>query len=166
VTTPADPSVVTAFTTAVARGYTAIVEALVAAGVDVNAQNQYEQSALCLAFQQGHRETGDWLLDHGADINKLGGDRTPLMIAAEGGDRELVEHLLDRGAGVNVVTSFGGNALMAALYNGHLDVAQLLVEGGSNVNVQTTDGTTPLKLATNAGYDELVALLKAKGAKE
>jgi ankyrin repeat protein len=52
------------------------------------------------ACRGGHRETAEYLLERGADVNWIGHDhKTPLDVARESGVTSLVDWLLARGAG-------------------------------------------------------------------
>jgi len=71
-------------------------------GADVNAQDQFNDTALNQAAEYGHIEVVKHLLEAGADIhNKGGADKTPIMNAAFAGQVETVQLLLEQGARVN-----------------------------------------------------------------
>ncbi|MFD0166099.1 ankyrin repeat domain-containing protein [Streptomyces decoyicus] len=83
------------------HGHTAAVRALLDAGVHTGAQGRMGYAPLVLAAttgDEGHPETVDLLLDHGADINAVMKDRTPLDWAVWFGQVPMVQQLLDRGA--------------------------------------------------------------------
>lgn len=72
------------------------------AGVNVNAQGDFGDTALNLAAENGHLEVVARLLEAGADIENLGGAaKTPLMNAAFAGHLRVVELLLQKGARIN-----------------------------------------------------------------
>lgn len=54
---------------AVSFGHVDAMEALVAAGADVNAEDKTGMTALHAAAVTGRREEARWLLDHGADLH-------------------------------------------------------------------------------------------------
>ena len=71
-------------------------------GANVNAREQFGDTALNQAARYGHLEVVKRLLEAGADIeNKGGADLTPLMNAALGGHLEIVRFLLGKGAQVS-----------------------------------------------------------------
>lgn len=71
-------------------------------GAQVNAREQYGDSALNMAAERGHVDAVETLLKAGADIENLGGaDKTPLMNAAFAGQIKVVNLLLRRGARIN-----------------------------------------------------------------
>jgi ankyrin repeat protein len=160
----------------------AIVNALLAAGVDVNPQlhmRRPSRGGLTGRYEEYFQNTGC----------------TPLMRAVIAGDLEVVRALLDKGASVNIgsmgLTPFliasgvgtgGGDAgarrsVMAA----NLALMDLLVQHGADVNAQVTgtktyslrifryppsrpEGMSALHAAAQAGRTDLVRYLLEKGA--
>ena len=110
-------------------GYTAIVDALLSSGVDVNARNRYGRTALYASLhRKGHEEIVKLLLLHGADVNAITNDgETALMFASEKGHGEIVDLLLSSGANANPKTNDGRTALMVALGNGDDAIVNLLL---------------------------------------
>jgi len=83
------------------HGHTAVVEVLLDAGAPTGTQGSMASVPLVLAAtvtKQGHLHTVDALLRHGADINGVMRDRTPLEWAAAFGQVPMVHQLLARGA--------------------------------------------------------------------
>src|SRR5476651_590492 len=80
-----------------------VVEALVAAGIDINSKLQDDpQTPLHVAVLKAAARVVKWLAEHGADVNAGGGSYpTPLSFAASG-HLETVKVLVERGARVNV----------------------------------------------------------------
>ena len=90
-----------------------------------------------------------------------------MMFAAFAGNGDLIRLLVRYGADVNYATKeYGQSALTSAITAGKPDMVALLIELGANVNQKTPDGDTPLKMAKNGDQDDVVAMLKAAGAKE
>ncbi|KAI0430727.1 ankyrin repeat-containing domain protein [Xylaria sp. FL1042] len=78
-----------------------------------------------------------FLLDHGADVNSLGGrTQLPIQIAAAHGPLKIVQLLINAGADVNAVAG-GEPALFAAARKGHCGrrVVELLLDSGANLPV-------------------------------
>jgi ankyrin repeat protein len=72
---------------------------LAAEGLDVNARDEYGQTALMLAARAGHGEVVRWLVARGADLDhtaKFG--LSALMLAALGGHAVVARVLVDAGA--------------------------------------------------------------------
>ena len=75
------------------------VKALIAAGADVNAKNNYGFTALMEAALMGHTEIAKALIAAGADVNaKSNRGETALMDAASMGHTEIVKILKAAGA--------------------------------------------------------------------
>jgi ankyrin repeat protein len=86
------------------------------AGYSASVGTQGGLTALLHAARQGHRDAAFALLDGGADINKVSGDRTsPLLIATMNGHFDLALQLLARGADPNVASDGGAVPLFAAI---------------------------------------------------
>jgi Domain of unknown function (DUF4375)/Ankyrin repeats (3 copies) len=109
-----------------------VLELLLAAGVDLAEPDDHE-SPLSAAAGEGAVEAAQWLLDHGANLNKkpIGHGTAPLHNAVRSGQIEMVEFLLDRGADPDIL---GGNPLRNSLALARLfsedDVAELLQARG------------------------------------
>ncbi len=95
------------------------------------------------------------LVEAGADVNKISGDKfSPLVMAIANGHLELAKYLLDHGADPNVASVSGLTALYATIdvqwaphvwfpqpsteqeKVGYLDLMKALLERGANVNAQ------------------------------
>ena len=146
------------------------LEELIAAGVNVNARDEHNQTALNCAVYRGDIEMVKWLLHEGADVNAKGEypDKTALMEAATWGNVEIAEILLKAGAEVNVQDDLGCTALMWATISNYANprIIETLLDAGANVNMKDKDGDTALAIAQRAGNKEVVQLLKSAGAKE
>ena len=114
------------------EGYIKIVQALLEAGVDVNARIPDGKTALMLASQKGHAGVVQALLEAGADVNKLGPNSgTALMIASEKGHIKILKALIQAGADLNARSTDGWTALMLASKAGHVEIAKALIEAGA-----------------------------------
>ncbi len=177
--------------TAAQAGNTATIEALIAKGADVNAQNNYGETPLFNAknkeiaelliakgadvnsrtiigwtplFNAKNKEIAELLIAKGADVNAKEKDgTTPLSNAASSDSKEVAELLIAKGADVK------GKPLYMAALGGHKDVAELLIAKGADVNGNDNNGLTPLygaaiSGAPAGGHKDIAELLIAKGA--
>jgi ankyrin repeat protein len=122
---------------------------------------------LALAAFFGHRESVEWLLDHGADVNAISKNATgytALSGAVARGDAEIVRLLLAHGANARHRYGPGYSPLHEAAAGGKIEILRLLLEHGADPNARTQDGQTPLSLAEAKGRAEAVALLRERGA--
>jgi len=120
---------------AAAGGHTAIVELLLANGLDVRSKTQEGYTALHYAAAGNHREAAELLLAKGADVNAELGEQTPLHWAVRAQHKEMVEWLLARGANPNA-DAFG-TPLHWAVWWEDVDTALLLVSHGGDIDLAT-----------------------------
>ncbi len=149
-------------------GNTKIVEALIKAGVDVNAVNNDGLTALWVAARNGHTETVEALIRAGADVNAVNAVNndglTALWLAARNGHTKIVEALIKAGVDVNAVNNDGNTALTLAAMNGHTETVEALIREGANVNAVNNDGLTALWVAAMNGHTKIVEALIREGA--
>ena len=154
-----------AFFERVKAGDVSAVRLFIAAGMDINAQNNRGDMALPYAAAWSHMELVRLLLEHGADTNAQDNrGRTALLFAADGGRVDMVRLLLEHGADTNAQDDDGDTALLHAARRGHMEVVRFLLEHGADTNAQNNDGDTALLYAARRGYVEVVRLLLEHGA--
>ena len=146
---------------AAAIGNIEAVKQHLAAGWDVDAEDNYKSTPLQFAAQGGHKKIVELLIAEGADVNANEDGSSPLHIAA---NREIAELLIANGAEVNAKKGFGITPLHSALFVKRKEIAKLLIAKGADVNTKSEEGATPLHLAATSGHNEIVELLIAKGA--
>src|SRR5262249_10971381 len=119
---------------AVFFGHRETVEALLAAGADVNATTRETMKVTPLqsATAPGNVAIAPLLLARGPRVNARQGGR-------------LFTHLRERAA------------------NGRIDLATLLLEHGADVNARMRDGKTPLGFAVERGQSDMAVFLRARG---
>ena len=162
---------------AAAKGNIEVVKQHLAAGADVNAKDEGEQTPLHQAAGEGQKEIAELLIAEGADVNAKdrnawpsGVGRTPLHEAAEYGHTEVGELLIANGADVNAMGGYPEwTALHAAAIRAHKEIAELLVANGADVNAKDDVGDTPLDYSTyldiSRSVPEIADLLRKHGGK-
>ena len=143
-----------------------MLKGLIAAGTDINKQDNDGRTALMIAAAYGHVQCLKELLVAGAEIKKeniVG--QTALIIAAGQGYAECLKELIDVGCEVNQQDEDGNTALMNVVRLGNFDCVQEMLRADVDVNVTDEDGNTPLMMmAANFSNVTLVNLLLNKGA--
>ncbi|WP_299166328.1 ankyrin repeat domain-containing protein [uncultured Arthrobacter sp.] len=140
---------------------------LIAAGADVNYEDETQQSAFLIAASEGYLELLELTLSNGADVHALDSfNGTALIRAAERGHADVVRRLLETDVDVNHVNRPGWTALHESIIFGdgsprYVETVQLLVDGGADVRLPAlSDGLTPLQQATSLGFQEIAAILR------
>jgi len=148
------------------RRDTTAAHLFIIAGINPNARDEDEQTALMLASRRGQTDIVKVLLEKGADVSpretKFGW--TAFLLAANGGHTEVARMLLDRGVDVNMKTNEGMTGLIGAASYGHTETVELLLDRGADVNARNRYGLTPLMSAAEGGHSEIVRMLLDKGA--
>jgi ankyrin repeat protein len=151
----------------------ATAKALIEAGADVNLRDAMLNNPFLYAGAEGQLEILRLTIAAGADptiVNRYGG--TALIPAGEHGHVEVIRELLTTTSiDVNHVNNLGWTALLEAiiLNNGNArqqEAIRLLIEHGADVDLADGKGVTPLQHARARGFAEIVAMLRAAGARE
>ncbi|CAG9766314.1 unnamed protein product [Ceutorhynchus assimilis] len=118
---------------------------------DVDVLDDKGLTALHWSSAYGQYSTVELLLNHKADVNKLGPDEdTPLIFAASGGHHEVVKILISSGADVNHVDHLCNSPLMYAAKGNHPHTCQELLSQGANFGLVNLNDDTALSIATES----------------
>ena len=144
----------------------AAAAALIAGGVDVNAQQPDGATALHWAAHRDDLQAVERLLAAGADPQAANGyGVTPIWLAATNGSAPVVAALLRAGAAANAALPSGETVLMAAARTGDPAVLDALIGAGADVNAaQTSKAQTALMWAVAENRLEAARLLLEHGA--
>lgn len=119
----------------------AIIKEQLNNGVDVNAVNDTQQTALHVTQNAG---VARLLIERGGDIHaKDDTGMTPIFNKAV----EIAAILLDAGADINARSEKGNTPFSWYTYSGYLDGLRFLVSRGADVNACNTDNQNALKIA-------------------
>jgi ankyrin repeat protein len=105
------------------------VDALLAAGAEVNAPSRetMKLTPLASAMATAQNEIARTLIQHGANVNAKGeSDLTPLHTAAARGNIEAVTLLLEHGADINATTKDGKKPISYAEERNHPEMVEFL----------------------------------------
>lgn len=103
-----------------------IAEFLINAGANVNAKDEYNNSALVFAIDKGYASLIELLIEKGARIN--GNGTPPLIRAAAKNDKKAVVILLEHGADLDACNSDNKTAIDVAREKNNKDLVLLLQE--------------------------------------
>jgi ankyrin repeat protein len=159
------------------QGNTEVVGWFLSIGMHVDARNEFGESGLMLAAEQGHLEMVKLLvrllISSGADVNAadvkgLAVGETPLIVAAMKGKTNIAALLIAEGAKVNSRTKDGQTALIyaASAPDDRTEVVRLLIEKGADVNAKDKTGMTALDYALKKRDLALFKILMEAGARE
>ena len=149
-------------------GYLGVVQALLAAGANVNATNTTERrtTALIQASQEGQVNVVSALLEAGADVNYAGPDEaTALVMAIQNQHIATLKRLVLAGANVDTIDS-GFSMLMIAVLRGNLEIVRCLCDNGADIFDAIVDGDKSidaLLLASLRGNVDIVEFLVSRG---
>ena len=155
---------------AAARGDTALLRRLLAAGAAVNARDASGRSAVLAATQGGHVEASRLLIAAGADVNAQDTMQdSAFLLAGARGHTEIVRLALAAGADLKLTNRYGGTALIPACHYGHVETVRVLLQSQIDVNHVNRLGWTALLEAVILGdggprHHQIVRLLLAHGA--
>ncbi|MFI8715635.1 ankyrin repeat domain-containing protein [Brevibacillus brevis] len=156
---------------AAAEGKTEEVKAILAAGAEINVQDDRGRTAAMAATHGNHVETVKVLIEAGADIN-IQDDRqdNPFLYAGAEGYLEILKLVIDAGPDTKIYNRFGGTPLIPAAEHGYMEVAkELLTRTDVDVNHVNNPGWTAMMeaIVLNDGgknQQEMVQLLIDHGA--
>jgi hypothetical protein len=134
---------------AAATGNIEAVKQHLAAGWDVDAEDNYESSPLQFAAQGGHKKIVELLIAGGADVNANEDGSSPLHIAA---NREIAELLITNGADVNANKVYGETPLDSARF--HTEIADLLRKHGGKTGEELKAAGKPTEPVAEAAQPE------------
>ena len=145
---------------------TEAAKVLIAAGADVNAKDNLEDSPFLYAGAEGRLEVLKMTVAAGADlasVNRYGG--TALIPAAHHGHVEVVRYLLTTEVDVDHVNYLGWTALLEAVILGdggrtYQRIVALLLNGGADPTISDKQGIIALEHAKAGKMDEIVRLLE------
>lgn len=120
-------------------GNKAVINLLVAHGLDVNSKRKNLRAPAWLAVMKGTVEALDALIENGADVNvtyqsNFGIWTSPLHEAVLNNSKEKVALLIKGGAKVNALTSTGETPLDQAINNRRTEITAMLRENGATTN--------------------------------
>jgi ankyrin repeat protein len=159
------PGHLTAAHLAVYFDLTEAILALFQDGYHMDSKDNYGQTPLSWAAENGHEAVVIMLLEMSAEIDsKDNCGQTPLLWAIRNGHEKVVSRLFERGAEIESKDKDGCTLLLWAARKGHESEVRLLLGMGAEIESKDRNGLTPLLWAARNGHEMAVTLLLERGA--
>ena len=128
-----------------------ILQAIISHGVDVNATNKNNTTALMRACVQGNEDAINVLLTAGADPNITNAAVGTCLHHAALGDcsKEVFQAIINHGIDVNATNNDNSTTLMIACVQGNDDAINVLLKAGADPNIAGADVDTCLHSAVS-----------------
>lgn len=159
------------FHDAASNGDIPMIRDILKTGVNINARNKQQRTAILMAAIHQQYDTVQLLIEAGADINLQ--DETclnPFLWGCLNNDLILVKMMIQAKTDLTRLTRFGGVGITPAAEKGFVDIVKELLDT-TNININHTNfvGWTPLLEAIvlndgGAHSQEIVELLLKHGA--
>jgi ankyrin repeat protein len=149
-------------------GLNRVVDILLKEGAEINKgfsgdDNFVSGTALNLAVKNNHVSTINFLIDEGADLNKIDSRRNyPLLTAIEGRNLEVIQILLRAGADINYKSGLI-SPLMKVAEMGAVEILDLFDKRKLKINLAIS-GSTALYVACSKNRTEIIEKLLQMGA--
>uniref|UniRef100_A0A8C2PWW8 Ankyrin repeat domain 6 n=1 Tax=Cyprinus carpio TaxID=7962 RepID=A0A8C2PWW8_CYPCA len=145
------------------KGHIVVVRILLAAGCDLDIQDDGDQTALHRAAVLGNADVISALIQEGCALDRQDKDgNTALHEAAWHGFGQSVKLLVKAGANVHAKNKAGNTALHLACQNGHALSSKVLLLGGSCPDSKNSVGDTCLHVSARYNHVSVIrALLSA-----
>ncbi len=145
-------------------GHTKVVNMLLEAGAEADANPAGLGSALLMASQHGHVNIAKKMIELGADVNaELYTGATSLILAANYGHHAIVKALLKAGADVDRRGHGGATALIMASQCGYQRIVKDLLNAGADKTLKLDNGSTARDVAEATYQTAIVSLLDRYG---
>jgi uncharacterized protein len=124
-------------------------------------------TALALASYLGQKESVDYLIEKGADVNALARNETgftALTGAVTQNHNEIAKVLVKNGAHVDHIYEGGFTPLMHAAHSGNVELVSFLLQNGADPTAKNGEGKSPLTFAQEKNNPRIIELLRKNGA--
>ncbi|MFT4553705.1 MAG: hypothetical protein ACI9S8_002346 [Chlamydiales bacterium] len=158
---------------AVEEGDPLVLQGLINRGVNLDARDDDQRTAMHLAAESGNADLVQVLVDGNASVGLQDAEgSSPLHLACVAGHKDIAELLLANDANPMQRDNNGCTALHLLAFHGNADIVASLVENLreyyeanenrflSAINAQDDDGDTPLSLAVENGHEDIAEILR------
>lgn len=160
-------SATTALEHAVRNGNREMVQLLLRAGADVNAEDPGGRTVLMMIGEEATSDLVWDLVNAGARVDHKDHEgNTPLIEAAGINNISVLTTLLDSGAQVTEKNDDGETPLMMAAAAGLVNNVRTLVLAGADINQRDERGKSALSLAVENNQSAVIRFMRSQGALE
>ncbi|XP_070547428.1 ankyrin repeat domain-containing protein 50-like [Ptychodera flava] len=146
------------------NGYLQVAKTLCEKGVDKNAIDKDNRTAIHLAAAEGKFILIEYLCDIGININATDKDnRNALHLAAINGHLQVAKTLREKGVDMNAIDKDNRTALHLAAMEGKFIVTEYLCDIGIDICATDKDNRNALHLAALNGHPRIASVLCEKG---
>ena len=126
-----------------------VLQAIIDHGVDVNATNKENHTALMSACQYDDVDAITVLLGSGADPNIANdnGDTCFHIVVIKSFSKKVIQTIIDHGVNVDATNNLNMTPLMVASKKGNVDAMNVLLNARADPNITSVDGSTWLHAA-------------------
>jgi ankyrin repeat protein len=124
---------------------------------DLNREDEYGQTLLGSAVEDGRLEIIEILLDRGIDVNS---SDYALHLAIEYPNLQVVDLLLDRGANIDRLERNGCTPILLAVSDEIEDISMRLIRRGADINIANYLGLKPIHYALAWNFSRAIDSLK------
>lgn len=147
---------------AIAKENIDLVEALIAAQVDVNELDGAGMTALVFAANKNNVRIVQLLRRAGARIEVVNNNLSGLMMAARNSSLELIQVMKPTPPEINIPAEDGWTAIYFAINRQDLDILRYLLDHGACTSVKDVNQQTPLQYAEELDWKAGAKILKRK----
>eukprot|EP01121_Diplochlamys_sp_Union-15-3_P013521 TRINITY_DN4202_c0_g1_i1.p1 TRINITY_DN4202_c0_g1~~TRINITY_DN4202_c0_g1_i1.p1 ORF type:complete len:369 (-),score=47.20 TRINITY_DN4202_c0_g1_i1:164-1270(-) len=148
------------------NNYQKVVKRIVALAPDLEAKNQYGETALHLAARNGTLDLVSLLISQKANVNALdSSNETPLHIAARAGRKEIVSLLIENGADISLKGN-DGTPRSVALKSKEMEVTTLLEEYENKLSNNKQPNKRASRVALKSDNNSVVAVDTSRSRNE
>jgi len=105
------------------------IQRLIKEGVNIEASDAKQRTALMIATHQQNNEAAKVLIDAGANVNALDDMHdSPFLYAGASGYIKIVSYCLQHGADFTVLNRYNGTALIPACERGHVETVKEILK--------------------------------------
>lgn len=142
-------------------------ETFLKAGMPANTKTSLGIPLICVAARNDCLSKVKWLLDNGADVNAVSGDRgySAVMDAVWRKNYTMVQYLVEKGANLNFISTDGQPLLVLAVGNGNDKIVGLLLEHGAKPDVKDSMGMSARDYALLFKKENMIKLFQKHSKK-